>query len=598
MAYAVALVLLPALLGLAALEALLRAAGFGHATGPLVQSRQADGTYWVGNPDFTRLWFPARLKRLPPSNRVPVEKGASTRRYMVVGGSAAAGDPDPDFSIARNLEWLLSAVHPEIDWQVLNLAYTACNSHVAREVVRRSGPYALDGVIVLVGNNEVIGPFGPGTTLTEALPSAARRAWQVRLRRTRLGQLGKALRERMEAGAEAGAWRGMQQFLEHRIAADDPRLRQVRDNFRRNLEDIERCARRRGIPALLANVPVNLLDQPPFHDDPANLPEPLRAPVLSWLETGTSTLPLDELLAALADPPAPDNQQPTTDTPSANSAYAHYMAGALLFEAGERGRAEAHLRRAVDLDQLRFRADSALNAIIRAQWQRPGTAWVPVDAEAALIADHPRGALGFPHFYEHVHFTLRANFLIARAMARALLAHEGLDTARLEQLTWGDAAAGLGYTEHEAWKILGEILDRLGQPPFDAIPGHARRTEWMRVLHRRLEATVSRAEEKARMHAAYLAAGEARPGDDRLRLNRAHFLAANGHDEAAHAILAGLFPRHPTDAELAVAFLEVSSRVGRRADAQAALRRLERIYPEHPALPRLRGLAGQTQNSR
>lgn len=65
-----------------------------------------------------------------------------------------------DFSIARNLEWILNQVDQVQPAVVINLAYTACNSHVAREVVRQSEPYNLDGIIVLVGNNEVIGPFG------------------------------------------------------------------------------------------------------------------------------------------------------------------------------------------------------------------------------------------------------------------------------------------------------------------------------------------------------------------------------------------------------------------------------------------------------
>ena len=145
---------LPVVLVLLLVEGLLRLTGFGYVTTPLVKANVGETDYWVGNPDFTRLYFPVHLKRLPPLNRFPVEKSPNTHRYMIVGGSAAAGDPDLDFSISRILEWILSTTHPEWNWEVLNLAYTACNSHVASEVVRQSGSYDLDGILVLVGSRQ------------------------------------------------------------------------------------------------------------------------------------------------------------------------------------------------------------------------------------------------------------------------------------------------------------------------------------------------------------------------------------------------------------------------------------------------------------
>jgi Flp pilus assembly protein TadD len=564
----------PFLLLMLATEGLLRAAGFGYPTAPLLRVSDDSGAHWVGNPDFTRLYFPAALKRLPPPVRVAVDKPAGTRRYLVVGGSAAAGDPDTDFSIARNLEWILTAAHPGRGWEVINLAYTACNSHVAAEVVRQSAPWDLDGVIVLVGNNEVIGPFGPGTALGEQLPGRSARAWQIRLRKTRLGQLGQILRESMAAGDAPETWRGMRHFLEHRIAADDPRLQQVYSNFQHNLEDIERVARRRGIPVLLATVPVNLLDQPPFHDAPDALPPALRDAVNAYLETGRAPLELPAAREAAAAHP--------------RSAALAYMTGRLLFEAGEPGKAAAELRRARDLDQLRFRADGRVNALIRDQWRREGAAWIGVDAAAPLVADHPRGALGFPHFYEHVHFSFRANFLIAREMATALLTHENLATEALAALDWSQAAAGLAYTPYEAWRILEEIERRFGEPPFTGIPGYGRATAWMDTLRQGLLERVSRAEEKARLHEAYLAASRARPQDDRIRAKLAGFLAAFGQEAAAFDIISDLAARHPTDSDLAVSWFSLALQNGDRPRAAAALERIRAIFPGHPNLPAFR----------
>ena len=152
------------------------------------------------------------------------------------------------------------------------------------------------------------------------------------------------------------------------------------------------------------------------------------------------------------------------------------MAGRLLFQQGRREEAEVFLRRARDLDQLRFRANSALKAIIEEQWQELDPPFLSVDAVKPLVADSPNGSLGFPHFYEHVHFSFRANFLIAQAFAIELLELEHLDTQSVDDLDWSQAASGLGYTTYDAWLILEEIERRFSEPPFTDIPEYARFT--------------------------------------------------------------------------------------------------------------------------
>lgn len=569
------LVFVPTVCVLLLTEVALRIAGFGYATTPMVQVKSGDQWMWTGNPDFTRLYFPQGLKRFPPPNFVAVDKPESTRRYMIVGGSAAAGDPDTDYSIARILEWLLSMAHPGLQWEVLNLAYTACNSHVAYEVVRQSTPYALDGIIVLVGNNEVIGPFGPGTDRTTALPSTLRRDLRIALRKTKLGQAGQRFAEAMarRAGTD-DTWRGMEQYLDHRLEEDDPRLQGVYERFERNLAGMGRLARRRGIPALLSTVPVNLFDQPPFFDDSGDLSADVRKAVLHYMETGEA--PERDAILRAATGTHPD------------SAYLRYAAGRLTFEAGENAAGEAHLRRALDLDQLRFRADSRINAVVREQWAQANNPWIPVDAEAALIADHPKQTLGFPHFYEHVHFSFRANFVIARKMARALLESEGLGTDFLDTVDWTEAASGLAYTAYDLWLILREMHRRFGEPPFTGIHGYGRLTAWMDELREALGAQVSRAETKEDIYGSYVAAIRARPGDDRLRLRLARFLSASGHAAEAHGIVSELFVRNPLDQEVARVFFGLSITLEDRASAEAALERITRIHPRHPALPRYR----------
>ncbi|MGC9452703.1 MAG: tetratricopeptide repeat protein [Oceanipulchritudo sp.] len=542
----------------------------------MIQVEESGGErYWVGNPDFTRLFFPSGMKRLPPPNKVPVIKGPDTKRYMLVGGSAAAGDPDADFSIARVLEWILATTHPETNWEILNLAYTACNSHVAAEVVRQSGPYDLDGILVLVGNNEVIGPFGPGTTLTGQLPSRARSRWQVRLRKTRLGQLAQDLRESMQGpDGEPESWRGMQAFLEHRVDAGDSRLQEVYRNFRMNLEDIGLAARERDLPVLLSDVPVNLVDQPPFFDDPSKLPELLRERVVEFLNTGRTPLSIEDVLqaASIHD----------------HSAYLNYMTGQLLLGAGQLDEAERFLKTARDLDQLRFRTDSEIEEIIRNIQDSGDPPWIPVDATRPLIEDSPKKSLGFPHFYEHVHFSFRANFLIAREFAGALLETEGLNAESLDAINWNEAAAGLAYTPYDTWLILEEMEKRFALPPFTQIPGYGRITAWMDQLRTLLHERISKAEEKARMQETYMAAIQARPDDHRLKLNFANFLKAFGRPEAAFEIMDAIHDDNPGDGELTIAWFSICLDLKKPALAREAFERIIKLFPEHPNIAAFR----------
>lgn len=569
------LTVFPVVLVIGIAEITLRLTGFGYATTPLIRAEIGGTDYWVGNPNFTRIYFPATLKRLPPPNRVRVEKSSSIRRYMIVGGSAAAGDPDPDFSIARVLEWILSTADPDAGYEVLNLAYTACNSHVAAEVVRQCGPYDLDGIIVLVGNNEVIGPFGPGTAHTESAPSPAWRDFLVALRKTKLGQLGQVLRDKLtERRGERENWRGMEHFLEHRIDAGDPRLRQVYASFQSNLEEMEKESGRQGIPILLANVPVNLLDHPPFHDGGGTLPPTLQPAILGYLRTGQTNLHADEIL--------------NLSESNRRSAWLAYLAGRLLHSSGRQPEADQLLQRARDLDQLRFRADSRICGIIRDQWARTETRWIGVDAETPLIADNPKRVLGFPHFYEHVHFSFRANFLIAREMARAILGHENLDTKALLSIEWTDAASALAYTPYDAWLILEEMEDRFGKPPFKGIPGYEELTSWMDILRQRLLDQISMAEEKARISHTYLTAIQNAPQDDRIRLNYANFLRAFGKPEAAIPLIETAFRNNPTDSSAALAWFEICLETGRLDDAEQALDRMEWIFGSHQNLSNYR----------
>ena len=97
-----------------------------------------------------------------------------------------------------------------------------------------------------------------------------------------------------------------------------------------------------------------------------------------------------------------------------------------LMKAGRVAEARERFELARDLDVLRFRADSRINAIIREVAAAQEAAGVRfADAERALAEDDldADGRCGEEDlFYEHVHLTFEGNYLLARAVLDQVVA--------------------------------------------------------------------------------------------------------------------------------------------------------------------------------
>lgn len=254
---------------------------------------------------------------------------------------------------------MLRESQPQITWEVHNAAMTAINSHVTLPIARDCARLAPDVFIVLAGNNEAVGPYGPGTVFGQSgLPLSLARA-STYVGSTRLGQLF----TRVIQSDRMTEWRGMEMFTEQRICASNPRLARMYDSFRQNLTDIVRTGKQAGAQVLLMTVPVNLRDQPPFASEPGGADE-------------------------------------------------HFRRGQDLLEHGRTEPAAVEFRLARDLDLLRFRADSTVNEIIRATAKQEGAQLV--DAEQQF------GIAGDDLFWEHVHFNPLGTYRIATQIAQAL----------------------------------------------------------------------------------------------------------------------------------------------------------------------------------
>ena len=121
---------------------------------------------------------------------------------------------------------------------------TAINSHVVLPIVRDSARYEPDAFVAYLGNNEVVGPYGPGTVFGQAAPSLPLLRSTLALGGSRTGQLfRRTIAATPLAQRKPQSWRGMEMFLDQRVAADDPRLEQAYRSFEANLGSIALAAR-------------------------------------------------------------------------------------------------------------------------------------------------------------------------------------------------------------------------------------------------------------------------------------------------------------------------------------------------------------------
>lgn len=145
--------------------------------------------FYQENPDFADQFYPPSLNVGPLQNTFTAERSDDRLRVFVLGGSAAMGFPHKNHGVDRLLAAQLRSLFPNRNVEVLNTAMTSVNSHVVYQVAQTLPSESADVAVILMGNNEVVGPYGPGTLNQNFLSSlSAIRALQA-LKRTRLWQL-------------------------------------------------------------------------------------------------------------------------------------------------------------------------------------------------------------------------------------------------------------------------------------------------------------------------------------------------------------------------------------------------------------------------
>ncbi len=399
------------------LELVLRLIGYGFSSAFFLPWKTSGETVYLTNEHYCEHFVSKELSRAPEAGVLKAEKAPSTMRIFVLGGSAAYGDPDVAFGFCRQLEVLLNAHSAQTSFEVINAAVTAMNSHVARRIATDCASYAPDAFIVFMGNNEVVGPYGP-PTLPERL--YANRGF-INLCITakkdfRLGQLiDRTAQTLRSAGGPKRKWLGMEAFLDSQIARDDPKLRSCYSHLENNIRDIVRTAQGCDAKTILCTVPTNIRSCAPFaskHKE--GLSADQMAQWDSFFQQGRDRQKTGDFDGALQ---AYDQARAIDDE------YADllFCRGTCLRSLDRIEEARESFERARDLDTLRFRADSPIEKAIRQAAETLSDRGVSLcDLTTALERQSQDGLLGDDLLLDHVHLNFRGNFLAAMAAMETL----------------------------------------------------------------------------------------------------------------------------------------------------------------------------------
>ena len=526
---AIAVVVVPAAL-LLLTELVLILVGYGTSSSFFTKISGRDA--YTTNQRYGWRFFLPVLARQPAFCEFSADKQDDTYRIFVLGGSAARGMPDPSYAFGRLLKVMLEENYPQTSFEVVNAAMTAINSHVVRVIADDCARYDPDLFVVYMGNNEVVGPYGPGTVFEGFSDNLSAICWSITARSTRLGQLVHELGGRLGGGWKQ--WQGMQAFMRHRLAADDPRLEGTYAHLQQNLMDICKSGQRADAGVILCTVASNLKDNPPFaslHRTDLTDPEQARWKVLydkgtASEEAGEHPKAIEAYLAAVAI--------------DDSFAELRFRLARCHLAVGDRDKARDHFIAARDFDALRFRTDSRINRTIR-QVAEGGSGEIRLADVVATMDKTDQlsgGIVGDEFFFEHVHLNFEGNYQVASTVFKTLvpILPESIRASRAAAPAVPSrkrCAKRLAFSDWVRRRHQQQMLDMMHGPPFDGQLDHGIAQQRRRQVVNQLAGRLASPDAKRQTLAAHTRALERDPDDPDLIRVLAVFLSETGDEAAA-----------------------------------------------------------------
>ncbi|MHC4326312.1 MAG: tetratricopeptide repeat protein, partial [Planctomycetota bacterium] len=509
----ITITVIPALV-LLLVEMGLRIAGYGYPATAIITCQVKGEDAYCENVKFAWQFFPKKLAREFYPFTFAADKPDNTYRIFVLGASAAQGAPAGEYSFGRMIEVMLREMYPKMNFEVNTLAMPAINSHVVLKIAEECADHQSDLFVVYLGNNEVVGPYGPGTIFAPISSNLSFIRAQMAFRATRFGQLLNDLSE--SAGTRkktSSTWGGMEMFLEKQVRADSDELQIVYRHYRKNLEDITQVAQKNNIPTIFSSIGCNLKDSPPF----ASL---LRTDITENQKNKWDKLYQEAIALETAGEYAEAvNLYHAAEKIDGTYADLQFRLGRCYWAMAQYDKAKERYIKARQLDTLRFRPDNRINEIIRDVADNRQTDGIYfVDTAGVLEANSPNNTPGKELFYEHVHFNFAGNYLVAKTIFEQI---EKVIPAEIRShktestgpLTEQQCQQYLAYTDWDRTRVGYLLLNTLlKRPPYTNQLDHNERIKVIEQELKNLTASFDR-QSLAAAEKMYLEAIQQAPAD-------------------------------------------------------------------------------------
>jgi len=327
------------------------------------------------NPNINKKYFNnVSHPPLPLPDAIDVVKKTNSFRIFVLGASSAEGYPFvPNASFPRNLMRRLNLLYPDKEIEVMNLGMSAINSYTLRDFTPSIIHQNPDLVLIYAGHNEYYGALGIGSSsaFTPSRNLTNIYVWLQDFKTTQL--ISKIIYGITHLFGSAKSLNDNNTLMQKMIGKSSIPLNSEIYNeglaqFEGNLNDILEMFYDAKIPVILGTLTSNVKDIPPF---------------VSQKEIGL---------------------------PAADSIYHQAV---ISLSKKNLSLAKQQFIEAKDLDELRFRAPSEINNIIKSLGEKFSDPVVNIDS--TFESESPYNIVGNSLMVDHLHPNLTGYKLLAKA---------------------------------------------------------------------------------------------------------------------------------------------------------------------------------------
>jgi tetratricopeptide (TPR) repeat protein len=344
-----------------------------------LQISEDDTSYTQINSTVGERYFNKALMPVPNlfPQKFSSEKPAGTIRIFCLGGSTTAGFPyEMTAPFPKQLDLLLKADYPDLDFEVINMGLSAINSFTVVDWIPEILKQDPDLILLYMGHNEFYGAYGTGSTISLGHDGRIVRL-VLKLQKLRFVQMIRSMIQGInEPPAQEADATLMEKVIAEKFIETNSTLRiKTRDNFSANLAVILSSCRSAGVPVIMSNLVSNIKDQ----------------------------MPLDVTSS---------NEQTST------KAQELYLKGLREFRQGDTTTAHISFTRAKNTDQVPFRGNDYLNEILQlnaGRFSQP-----IVDMKSAFRRASSSSIPGNDLFCDHLHPNPIGYHVMAREFRKAM----------------------------------------------------------------------------------------------------------------------------------------------------------------------------------